>query len=267
MSRTSTTVAASAKSQTIERAALILTCFSAEEPRKTLADLARQLDLNQSTAYRYIATLQAAGLLERDEQRGGYRLGPRVIELSFIALNQIEVRKHALDEMDRLRDRLNVMVNLAILVEGDVLHIAHAVPADWPRWYTAVGRRAVAHCTALGKTLLAHRPWDEVRATVERYGWRPYTSRSIQDFDRLATELETIREQGYSIDSGERNQGTTCLAAPIRDHSGSVVAALSVTSKAERLTDAFREESLPHVRETADRIAFRLGYLGGTGYL
>lgn len=258
--------AESAKSQTIERAALILTCFTAEEPRQTLAELAAKLDLNQSTAYRYVATLQAAGLLERDSRRGGYRLGPRVIELSYIALNQLDVRKHALDEMDRLRDSLNLMVSLAILVEGDVLHIAHAVPTDWPRWYTAVGRRAVAHCTALGKTLLAYRPWEEVEETVRRYGWRPYTADSIQDFARLATELATIRAQGYSVDNGERRAGTICLAAPICDHSGAIVAALSVTSKAEQL-EAFREASLPRVREAADRISFRLGHLGSTGYL
>lgn len=96
-----------------------------------------------------------------------------------------------------------------------------------------------------------------------------YTPQSIRDFDHLATELVAIRGQGYSTDNGERNHGTTCVAAaaPIRDQSGGVVAALSVTSKVERLTEAFRAESVPRVGETADRISFRLGHLGSTGYL
>jgi DNA-binding IclR family transcriptional regulator len=257
----------SGESQTVARAGLILACFSSEEPHQTLAELAAKLGLNQSTVYRYVAALQTAGLLERDGRRGGYRLGPRVIELSNVALNQSEVRKQALDEMDPLRDRLSMLVSLGVLLEGDVLHIAHAVPAHWPRWYTTVGRRAVAHCTSLGKVLLAARPWPEVRQLVERHGWRPYTPNSIQGFDRLEQELALIREQGYAIDNEERKAGTACLGAPIRDYSGEVVAALSVSGKAGKLSPEFRAEILPHLREAADRISLRLGYHGSSAYL
>lgn len=256
-----------AKSQTIERAALILTRFSAEEPHLTLAELAGKLGLNQSTVYRYVVTLQAAGLLERDARRGGYRLGLRVVELSNIALNQSEVRKHALDEMDRLRDELNLLVSLGVLVEGDVLHIAHSVPAHWPPWYTTVGRRAVAHSTSLGKVLLAARPFSEVRQVIERHGWRPYTPNSIRDFDRLQGELAATGERGYALDDGERNRGTVCLGAPIRDYSGEVVAALSVSGKADRLTEEVRGLTLPRVLEAADRISFRLGHHSSSAYL
>jgi len=256
-----------AKSQTIERAALILACFSAETPHLTLAELAAKLGLNQSTAYRYVATLQAAGLLERDPRRGGYGLGLRVIELSNIALNHSEVRKHGLDEMDRLRDELNLLVSLGVLFEGDVLHIAHSVPANWPPWYTTVGRRAVAHCTSLGKVLLAARPWPEAAQTVERYGWRPYTPNSIQEIDRLDRELAAIRGQGFAVDEEERGLGTVCVGAPVRDYTGATVAALSVSGKAERLTPAFRAEAIPRIREAADRISFRLGHGGTAAYL
>jgi DNA-binding IclR family transcriptional regulator len=255
------------KSQTIERAALILACFSAESPHLTLAELAGKLGLNQSTVYRYVATLQAAGLLERDPRRGGYRLGLRVIELSNIALNHSEVRKHALDEMDHLRDEFNLLVSLGVLFEGDVLHIAHSVPANWPPWYTTVGRRAVAHCTSLGKVLLAARPWPEVAQTVERYGWRPYTANSIRESDRLERELAVIRGQGFAIDEEERNPGTVCVGAPVRDYTGETVAALSVSGKTERLTAAFRAEAVPRIREAADRISFRLGHGGTAAYL
>jgi len=263
----SKTKAASAKSQTIERAVHILTCFSTEEPRLTLAQLAAKLDLNQNTVYRYVATLQVAGLLERDERRGGYRLGPRVIELSNVALNQLDVRKHALEEMDRLRDERGVLVSLAVLFEGDVLHVAHAVPADWPRWHTTVGRRAVAHCTALGKVLYAYRPWDEVRETIEHYGWRPYTARSPRDFDEFAGELATIREQGYAVDNEERKLGQICLGAPVRDHTRAVIAALSISGRAAALAPEARTPMVTAVCDAANRISFQLGCEDGTAYL
>jgi IclR family acetate operon transcriptional repressor len=260
----------SAKSKTVERAGLILACFTEPEPHLTLTDLAAKLELNPSTVYRYIASLQGAGLLERDARQGGYRLGFRVIELAGIALNQIEARKHALDEMDRLCDELNLLTNLAVLFEGDVMHLAHSAPKEVPRMYTALGRRAVAHCTALGKVLLAHRPWEEVKQIVRQYGWRPYTPHSIQSFDRLQTELTGIRKQGYSLDREERRLGVGCIAAPVRERSGQVVAALSVSGAIERLigeSGEFSGQILRRVLEAANRVSFRLGYQGTTAYL
>jgi len=255
-----------ARSQTIERAALVLTCFSAEEPQLGLADLAARLDLNASTVYRYVATLEDAGLLVRN-QRGGYRLGLRVIELAGIALNQIEVRKHALDEMDRLCDQVSLLTNLAVLLDGDVLHLAHSAPKSVPRMYTALGRRAVAHCTSLGKALLAHRPWAETRAAIEHHGWRPYTRHSIADFARLETELTAVRAQGYAIDREERRVDVVCMAAPIRDRAGDVVAALSVSGSKTRMTESLRRRVLPRVVEAAARVSFRLGYQANAAYL
>lgn len=255
------------RSQTIERAALILTCFSAEEPHLTLANLAVRLGLSQSTVYRYVATLQATGLLQRDERIGGYRLGLRVLELASIAVNQLEVRKQALDEMDALRARVGLLVSLGVLFEGDVMHLATSVPDDWPRWYMTIGRRAVAHCTTLGKALLAHRPWPEVEAGIERYGWRPCTANSIRDYRRLREELEMTRERGYAVDLEERRVGMICLGAALRDHTGDVVAALSVTGTALRLTPEHRAKIAPHLLEAANRISFRLGYQGSTAYL
>lgn len=250
---------ASGKSQTIARAALILTSFSNSRPHLTLGELAERLDLNPSTVYRYVATLQAAGLLERDERRGGYRLGLHTVELGGVALNQIEVRKQALEDMHWLHDETGLMVNLAVLFDGDVLHVAHAAPKGWPLWHTTPGRRAVAHCTALGKVLLAHAPWSKVRRTIERYGWRPYTPRSIRDFDRLRTELDRILEQGYGVDNEERSPGIRCLAVPIRDHTDRVVAALSVSGNVHGLTPEFSSQILPRLFEAGNRVSFRLG--------
>ena len=256
----------SPKSQTIDRATLLLTCFTPEQPHLTLAELATRLELNQSTVYRYAATLQAAGLLERDGHRSGYRLGLRVVELACVALNQIEVRREGMPEMDRLRDEMGFLVNLAVLAEGDILHIAHAAPQGWPPRAITPGRRAVAHGTALGKVLLAHRPWDEVRAGIERDGWRPYTPRSIQDFGRLAADLEGIRGRGYALDDEERAPGTICLGAPIRDHAGDVVAALSVTGTTQSLAPVVQEETARRLTEAANRVSFRLGAPGTLAY-
>jgi DNA-binding IclR family transcriptional regulator len=252
--------------RTIERAALVLTCFSVEEPHLTLAALSAKLGLNQSTVYRYVQTLLAAGLLERDETRSGYRLGLRVVELAYVTLNQLTIRKEALDEMDRLRDEFRLLVNLGVLFQGDVLMVAHSTPEDFPRWKTMPGRRVVAHCTAVGKVLIAHLPWEEVRGRIEERGWRPYTARSVRDFDRLEAELAFVREHEYAVEREECVPGGACLALPIRNRSGAVIAGLSLTGAVARYTPEFEGEILDRARGATIRISARLGYDGVIPY-
>jgi DNA-binding IclR family transcriptional regulator len=234
----------------------------------TLSGIATRLNLNQSTAYRYISTLEHAGLLTRNEPGSGYRLGLGVIELASVALNQIEVRREAIPEMDVLRDQLQFLVNLAVLdpAAGDIIHIAHSAPQGWPPRATTPGRRAVAHCTALGKMLLAHRPWDDVKETIERNGWRPYTRDSIQDFERLADELEGVRVNGYSIDMRERAPESLCLGAPIRNRSDQVIASLSLTGTTQSISPEIREDLLVDLGSAASRISYRLGHPGTVSY-
>ncbi len=246
------------RSQTIERAAFVLSCFSPSEPHLSLNQLAAKLDLNPSTVYRYVTTLESAGLLERDEERRGYRLGLGVVELAGIVLNHLDVRKEALDEMDRIRDDTGLIVNLAMLFQGDVLHIAHSAPDGWPRWKTTPGRRAVAHCTALGKVLLANAPWESVEEAIKQRGWRPYTPNSIESFDRLAEELERVREQEYAVDDEERAAGMMCFAAPLRDYTGRVVASISVSGPRGQMVEN-QAPVVARLTDGATRISVRLG--------
>lgn len=257
------------RSQSIDRAALILTCFSGAEPSFTLAEIAERLGLHQSTAYRYAATLEAAGLLERDGRRGGYRLGLQVVELAGVALNQIDARREAIPEMDRLRDELQLLTNLAVLDPreiADIIHVAHSAPPGWPVWVATPGRRAVAHCTALGKVLLAHQSWYDVQLAIDRQGWRPYTEHSIRDFEPLQQELAHVRSQGYAEDDRERSPDTRCLAAPILDRAGQAVAALSVTGSAQKLVESKRDQAIASVVEAAKRVSLRLGHSGSLVY-
>jgi DNA-binding IclR family transcriptional regulator len=257
-----------AGTQTISRAAQLLSCFTAERPHLKLSDLATMLGLTQSTAHRYLSALESGGLVVRDSQQGGYRLGPKVIELAGIAINQIEARKHALDDMDLLSAETGLLVNLAVLFEGDVLHIAHVAPPGVPRTFTALGRRAVAHCTSLGKALLADLRDERVHSLIERYGWRPYTDRSIRDFQALDEELARTRERGYALDLGERRPGVICAGAAIRDFSGHAAAAVSVSGADSRTSaEAFEDEIAPKVVAAAERISFRMGHQSTAAFL
>jgi DNA-binding IclR family transcriptional regulator len=245
--------------QSVDRALAVLNLFRHEQPELSLTEIAEQARLHPSTVHRLLATLEATGYVQRVARTGHYRLGLKIVELTGIALNQMDLVRHSLAELDTLRDRLNLNANLAVLFQDDVFHLAYAVRSDTPRLYTTVGRRAVAHCTALGKVLLAAQPRDAVHQDIERRGWRPYTPRSIQDFEALDRCLDEVATRGYAVDSEERNAGTACIAAPVSDHTRRVIAAISVSGPVQQFEPPERTHIVAMVVEHARRISRRLG--------
>lgn len=253
--------AAQRTTQSVDRALTVLSCFNLERPELSLTEIAQSLELHPSTVHRLLKTMEVGGYVERDPRSGDYRLGLRIIELASIALNQSELRRHGLAELDHLRDLLNLNANLAVLDHGDVFHVAYAVRSDTPRYYTALGRRAVAHCTALGKVLLAAQPRAIVHADIQARGWRPYTPHSLQDLEQLDRCLEEVVAQGYAIDREERGLGTWCVAAPVRDYTNQVVAAMSVSGPKQQVGGDALGTVIDAVREHAHRLSMKLGYM------
>jgi len=260
-SRRTPPVARRAPTRTVDRALTVLSLFTPAEPELSSAAIAARLGLHQTTAYRLLSTMEAGGYVERDERTGLYRLGLRVVELAGLKLNQMDLYRHALPELDALRDTLNLNANLAVLDHGDVCHLAYAVRPDVPRYYTMLGRRSVAHCTALGKVLLAAQPREVVHAEIEARGWRPYTERSIRDFATLDRVLDEVAARGYAVDEGERSPTTRCVAAPVRDRTGTVVAAISCSGRPEHFEALGLDRVIGAVVEHASRISSKLGYL------
>lgn len=248
---------ASAGVQTVTRALAILDVL-ARSPGSTLPQLARELKLHPSTTRRLLGVLEGNGYVRREAP--GFALGFRLVELAGAALHHTDLVRLSVSELDQLRDRLGLNANLAVLAGGDVLHLAYAVRSDTPRYYTAVGRRAVAHSTALGKVLLAFEPRERVHETVERFGWRPYTPNSIQDPARLDRELDEVARRGYAIDREERRLGNACLAAPVRDRARRVVAAISVSGSLAAVDriglDVIRREVTEHARQISAKLGF-----------
>jgi DNA-binding IclR family transcriptional regulator len=219
--------------------------------------------MHPTTVWRYIGSLTASDLLERDEKSGAYRLGLRVLELSSIVLGQLEVRKHAIDEMDKLRDDTGFLTNLAMVRGADVVHIAHSFPDGWPRWNMDLGSTAPANCTSLGKVLLSVLPRDEVVSRIEEAGWRPCTPKSITSLDRLNEELDLIAERGYAIDDEERGLGLMCVAVPVWGADSKVVAALSITGRVEVVTERKPDQIASNLKAVSRRISARMGIVDG----
>jgi IclR family acetate operon transcriptional repressor len=248
--------------RSIDRALTILDAFDSLRPRMSLTDLCQATQLPPSTAYRIAANLVHRGYLSQDSGRGDYWPGLALIRLAGVALGQLDVREKAAPALKQLRDDSKETVHLAALDGRRVIYLEkleglHAVGLMSSR----VGRTAPAHCTALGKALLAFGDGAAEEDVLSRKLER-FTPRTIVDGALLRGHLAKVREQGYAIDVGEHETDVCCVAAPVRDHSGKTIAAISVAGPAQRMEVQMGRGLIKDVVAAANRICRDLGYLG-----
>jgi len=224
--------------------------------------LSADIGLNSSTTFRVLATLAYHNYVERNESSGEYRLGLACLELARSYHAGSDVRRAALPMLEKLRDSSTETIHLGVLDNMEVvylekLHGLHAVGLMASR----VGARSPAYCTGVGKTLLAYTDPALVQQHFAQAGLPRHTDTTIQTTAKLLTHLNQIREQGYAFDRGEHEAEVCCVAAPIFDAQGRIVAALSVSGPATRLAPIEeRTDLIEQTRQAAADVSARLGY-------
>jgi DNA-binding IclR family transcriptional regulator len=234
--------------------------FSEDEYEMGISALAARLGLAKSTVHRLATTLVEYDILEQNRETGKYRLGLALFELGTLVRRKMDVMSEAQAQIHALADLSGETVQLAILDHLSVLYIRIRESRQAVRMSTGLGSRAPAHCTSVGKALLAHQAPEVIQQVIDN-GLRRYTPNTITEAHRLVEELASIRQKGYAIDDEEIESGLRCVAAPIRDHSGRVVAAISVAAPVQRMTKKNLQTTVPSVVAAADAISRRLGYL------
>jgi DNA-binding IclR family transcriptional regulator len=253
----------------VERAAAILKAFSATTPSLGVTELAQRLGLHKSTVHRLLATLEHEGFVVQDAEGGRYRLGLQLFELGSLVVNSMELQKVARGYLEEVHRACGETVHLAILDEGEVVYIDKIESTRQLRMHSLIGRRSPAHCTGLGKVLLAWLPAPVLDQIIRR-GLRTYTSRTISSPETLRNHLALVRQRGYAIDDGEHEELIRCAAAPVFDHTGQVVAAVSIASVGVDVESARFKEYIGLVQTCTHSISQALGYgraaasVGGT---
>ena len=248
----------------MQRAMRLLNAFTDAQPEWGLNDLAKAVELNKTTAYRLLSALEIEGMLSRDQQSGTYRLGPGAIILGGRAMrtNNLNIASHT--ELEKLAEATGETVTLEILVECDVLIIDQVQGAYFLGAAQDLFARYPAHATSTGKVLLAYAPTALCRkllsAPLDRY-----TENTITAIDELHAVLSEVRSQGFATVHEELELGFVAGAAPIFNHIGEVVAALSVGGPSARLQDERLREVVATVVQAAARISGQIGYIGHEG--
>lgn len=234
--------------------------FSEQEYEMGISALAARLGLAKSTVHRLATTLVEYDILEQNRETGKYRLGLALFELGALVRRKMDAASESRGQMHALVESTGETVQLAVLDHLSVLYIRIRESRQAVRMSSSPGSRAPAHCTSVGKVLLAHQPLDIVKQVVDN-GLKRYTENTITSPERLFDELASIRTRGYAIDDEEIEVGLRCVAAPIRDHTGQVTAAISVAAPVQRMTKRNLQTTVPTIIAAADSISKRLGYM------
>jgi DNA-binding IclR family transcriptional regulator len=242
----------------VDRAISILQVL-ARRGAVAVTDIAGELDIHKSTAFRLLATLEARGLVEQTSNRGRYQLGFGMIRLAERATTRHDLSVTSRPICEELALAVGETVNVAVRDDSAVISINQVMGPASVTTVNWVGRPGPMHATSAGKVLLAHMPEDKVRALLSEPLVR-FTANTITDVDQLAQQLATVRETGYSFTLEEHETGLAALAAPVRSLDGEVIAALVISGPLFRINEKTIPELAGQVMAAAARISELNGY-------
>ena len=246
-------------SRTVAKAISILQQFSVEDSQLGVSELSRRLDLTRSTVHRLLASLREGGLIEQDPSTHKYRLGRTAVDLGYNAIYSDPLLVTALPYLYFLSEQVGEAVYLGEWRGNEVatvLHVLSPSAREHMHWYD----RLPLHSSSSGKVLLAHANESELAVVVEK-GLRGYTEYTVTDPDELREHLARIREQGFAACFGEQDLGVNAIAVPVRDASGTVVAALTILGPAYTLTRDKAMASLERLKAVSREITVKLAAL------
>lgn len=239
-------------SQSLDRGLVLLTEIAGGT--MALGKLAETLGVHKSTALRLLRSLEEQHFVIRDENHR-YRLGRRVFDLANQALEQRDVRSVAAPFLRAYNEKCGHTVHLVSYEAGEAVYIDAYESKHMVRMYSRVGDTAPLHCTAVGKVLVAYRPIDERRRLIADLELPMRTSNTITSTDAYHAEITRVRAQGYALDRGEREEIVHGVGVPVRDGSGEVSCAISVSVPVPVLGSDGIEAYLTDLLATADAIS------------
>jgi DNA-binding IclR family transcriptional regulator len=248
--------------QTIERVDQLMRILSQSSQGLRLGALAEAVGLPKGTTHRLLSSLVYFNYVQQDPVSRSYRLGFRLVTLGNCLLDQLDLRKMAQPHLFELAQRTQETAHLVVMDRNEALYIDKIqLSTEGLHMSSRLGYRAPLHCTAVGKVLLAHQPETEIDGVIALKGLPRFTANTLTDSETFKAHLRKVKADGYAVDNEEHGPGVRCVAAPVRDMAGSIIAAISVSAPSVRVTLAAAQERVsPLVVETAFRISQQLGY-------
>ncbi|MFC1889282.1 IclR family transcriptional regulator [Thermodesulfobacteriota bacterium] len=246
--------------QSVSHALDVLEEFKGDIVELGVTELSKKLKLHKNNVFRLLATLESRGYIEQNKSTENYHLGLRSLELGQTFIKQMGLLRQAKPIIERLCDDCGETTYLAIMRNQDVIYLDVAEASQTVRVASRVGLRLPTYCTAAGKVVIAFRPEEEIKKFLPD-GLEKKTPGTIVDEKRLMDHLKKVAKQGYAIDNEEFEVGVKCVAAPVRDYTGQVIAGISVSGPMMRMDQKkISETVIPAVLNAGEQLSRRLGH-------
>ena len=248
----------------VERALAIFDYAAQTEGPFSVQQIMTALNLNTNMAYRLLTTMTAAGYLQKDETTSLYTASLKFVHLFNRALSSLDIRKVALPYMEMLGKQFpKANINLAVLFNYEVLQTDRIDSQSVLRTYFTPGKKIPFYASGLGKVLASELYPEEVEKMIEKSGgMHDLTVHTITDHSSLTAELQRVREKGYATDREELILQDNCNAAPVRNSSGKIVAAVSMSAFENAISLDDMNKNIHFICDTARQISYFLGYAG-----
>ena len=247
--------------QSLERAFKLLEALSEFPEGIQITRLAEKVSLSKSTVHRLLATLIDMDYVIKDQESEKYKLGYRIIYLSRNIINNIDIISIAKPFLEELAEDVNETIHLCIQDKEEVLYVDKIESSRTIRMYSRVGNRAPMYCTGVGKVLLSGLDKNRFDKVADNINFVVMTPTTITNKEQLCQEMELIRSRGYALDDIEHEEGIRCIAAPIFDSEGKVIASFSIAGPSNRITmDLINNRLIDKVKNTTLGISRLLGY-------
>ena len=260
-SDTETTGSQAGGVQSVDRAISVLEIL-AQRGEAGVSEVAAEIDVHKSTAFRLLGALEARGLVEQAGDRGKYRLGFGIVRLAGAVTGRIDITRQGRAVCERLAEEIGETVNIAVLQGHYVVNLYQERGPGAVTAHNWVGQLTPLHATSSGKILLAHLPAEERAALLAEAGMKKITPHTITTKTKLEKNLTEALKRGYAWTLEELEIGLHAMAAPVRDRDGQVIAALSASGPSYRFTEERLPELSPVLLKGAEEISHRMGYLG-----
>ncbi|VCU68471.1 Pca regulon regulatory protein [Pigmentiphaga humi] len=244
----------------LERGLRLLGHFSRQDRTLSAPEFARRMGLPRSTVFRLLATLETLGFIEKTEGGRSYRLGMAVLSLGFEYLASLELTELGSPLLQRLRDEIGYSCNLVVRDAQSIVYVAKvSAPTLFPS-AVSLGARLPAHATVLGRVMLSDLRDDEIAELYPREELDVYSPATPATLTQLRALLAQDRLAGHAMGAGFYEPSITSIAAPVRDHSGRVLAALGAALPSSRVEQSRVAELIERVSATADELSRLLNY-------
>jgi DNA-binding IclR family transcriptional regulator len=250
----------SESTNTVERTLAILETIAYSPNGLTNSDINRRLKIPKSSASYILRVLEKRGYLMRETESGKYRLGLKLMSLTRDMLAHIDVRQVARPVMEGFVQKSGLPVHLAVLDNGRAVYVEKIEAESFVKMDIWIGHRLPVHTTAIGKILVSQMPEDDVVMLLEARGMERKTAKSITTPKKFLAALKRAREQGFALDDEENSPGVRCVAAPVFDAQGKIIAALGTSSAIFQIDEKYLPKVIEMVRTAATKLSKQMGY-------